>query len=175
LDVNGEYNLPFVHRFFPDRSIQIVTLAHREQGLMTAPGNPKGIHSLLDLAREDVTFVNRNPGSGTRLWLDRALHEHGIPHSGIRGYEIFVSTHTECARRVQLREADCALGLRAAAAQFGLDFLPLFHERYDLVFPQELESRLDPILNTLQTSAFRRSVEALTGYETTHTGEQITL
>jgi putative molybdopterin biosynthesis protein len=175
LDVDGEYNLPFVRRFFPDRSIQIVTLAHREQGLMTAPGNPKSIRGLADLAREDVTFVNRNPGSGTRLWLDRALQELGIPHTGIRGYETFVSTHTECARRVQRGEADCALGLRAAAGKFGLDFLPLFHERYDLVFPQELEGRLDPILNTLQTSAFRLSVEALTGYETKHTGEQIPL
>jgi putative molybdopterin biosynthesis protein len=173
LDPGGEYNLPFIRHFFPDRAMQVVTLAHREQGLMTAAGNPKAIRSLADLARADVTFINRNPGSGTRLWLDRQLLTQGIPIESIRGYGNAVSTHTECARLVQTGKADVALGLRAAAHQFGLEFLPLFHERYDLVFAQEQITMLAPLLDTLQTSAFRRSVEALTGYEVTHTGEQI--
>jgi putative molybdopterin biosynthesis protein len=173
LDPGGEYNLPFIRHFFPDRAMQVVALAHREQGLMTATGNPKAIRSLADLARAEVTFINRNPGSGTRLWLDRRLHSQGIPTESIHGYGNAVSTHTECARLVQTGKADVALGLRAAAHQFGLEFLPLFHERYDLVFAQEQITMLAPLLDTLQTSAFRRSVEALTGYEVTHTGEQI--
>jgi len=175
LDPNGEYNLPFIRHFFPDRAMQVVTMAHREQGLMTSVGNPKAIRSMADLVRADVTFINRNPGSGTRLWLDRQLQNLGIPVEGIHGYEIFVSTHTECARLVQSGKADVALGLRAAARQFGLDFIPLFHERYDIVFMQEQSNLLSPLLDTLQTSAFRQSVEALTGYEMTHTGEQIPL
>jgi putative molybdopterin biosynthesis protein len=175
LDSTGEYNLPFVRHFFPDRVMQVVTLAYREQGLMTATGNPKAIRSLADLARADVTFINRNSGSGTRLWLDRQLQAQGIPIENIHGYTNAVSTHTECASLVQTGKADVALGLRAAARQFGLDFFPLFHERYDIVFAQEQSTMLSPLLDTLQTSAFRQSVEALTGYEVTHTGEQIPL
>ncbi len=149
LDPGGEYNLPFIRHFFPDRAMQVVTLAHREQGLMTAAGNPKAIHSLADLARAEVTFINRNPGSGTRLWLDRRLQADGIPTESIHGYDNAVSTHTECARLVQIRKADVALGLRAAAHQFGLDFLPLFHERYDIVFSQEQNKLLAPLLDTI--------------------------
>jgi putative molybdopterin biosynthesis protein len=142
---------------------------------MLAAGNPKAIHSLSDLAHPEVTFINRNPGSGTRLWFDHQLQIQGIPTENIRGYGNTVSTHTECARLVQAGKADVSLGLRAAASQFGLDFLPLFHERYDIVFPQEQSSMLTPLLDTLQTGAFRQRVEALTGYETSHTGEQIPL
>jgi putative molybdopterin biosynthesis protein len=175
LDPGGEYNLPFIRHFFPDRAMQVVTLAHREQGLMTAPGNPKAIRSLADLTHGNVTFVNRNPGSGTRLWLDHHLQEMGIPTVSIHDYKNTVSTHTESARLVQTHKADVALGLRAAAHQFGLDFTPLFHERYDLVFMQEQSSSLVPLLDTIQTCAFRRGVDALTGYDTTHTGEQLPL
>ncbi len=175
LDPDGEYNLPFIRHFFPDRAMQVVTLAHREQGLMTATGNPKAIHSLADLAREEMTFINRNLGSGTRLWLDRQIQSLGISTGNIHGYGNVVSTHTECAHLVQMGKADVGLGLRAAARQFELDFLPLFYERYDIVFMQEQGSMLAPLLDTLQTSAFRQDVNALTGYETMHTGEQIPL
>jgi len=175
LDPNGEYNLPFIRHFFPDRAMQVVTLAHREQGLMTSAGNPKSIRSLADLARQDVTFINRNPGSGTRLWLDRQLQVQGIPPESIHGYDTAISTHTGCARLVHAGKADVALGLRAAAHQFGLDFLPLFHEQYDIVFAQEQETTIAPLLDTLQTRSFRRGIESLTGYDTTHTGEQIFL
>jgi putative molybdopterin biosynthesis protein len=175
LDASGEYNLPFIRHFFPDRTMQVITLAHREQGLMTAPGNPKRIFSLADLIRQNISFVNRNPGSGTRLWLDQRLQEQGTPSESISGYENSVSTHTVCARLVQTGKADVALGLRAAAHQFGLDFIPLFHERYDLIFMHEQSSTLTPLLDTIQTLTFRRSVNALTGYDTTHSGEQIQL
>jgi len=173
LDPGGEYNLPYIRHFFPDRVMRVVTLAHREQGLMVAAGNPKEIHSLADLARQELTFINRNPGSGTRLWLDHQLELQGIPIESIQGYRNTVSTHTEAARLVQAGRADVALGLRAAAHQLNLDFIPLFQERYDIVFPLDQSSTLAPILDTLQTRAFRQGVKALTGYEITHTGEQI--
>ncbi len=175
LDVTGEYNLPFVRHLFPDRPTLVLTLAQREQGLMTAPGNPKGIRSLADLAREEVVFINRNPGSGTRLWLDQQLQALGIPGTRIRGYEKTTHTHTECARLVQAGDADVALGLHAAAYQFGLDFMPLFQERYDMVIPQEQVELLHPLIDTLQTSVFRQAMESLPGYEITHAGEQIPL
>jgi putative molybdopterin biosynthesis protein len=175
LDPGGEYNAPFVRHFFPDREARLVTLAHREQGLMLSPGNPKAIRSLADLVRPDVVFVNRQKGSGTRLWLDNELHRLGIPPDSVRGYDREVSLHTECARIVRNGDADAAIGLRAAAHQAGLDFIPLFQERYDLVFPQEQAASLAPLLETIQTRIFRRSVDELSGYDTTHTGEQIPL
>ncbi len=175
LDANGEYNLPFVRHLFPDRPTLVITLAQREQGLMTAPANPKNILSLADLGREDVIFVNRNPGSGTRLWLDQQLQLLGLQTSEIHGYTKIAHTHTECARLVQAGQADVALGLHAAAHLHGLHFIPLFQERYDFVIPQEQAASLMPLLDMLQTSAFRRNVADLNGYDTTHTGEQIPL
>jgi putative molybdopterin biosynthesis protein len=175
LDPCGEYNVPYIRHFFPDRPMQMVTLAHREQGIMTAPGNPKSIRSLVDLTRLDVTFINRNPGSGTRIWLDNHLLDAHIPPKEIRGYENTVSTHTACANIVRNLQADAAIGLQASAHQFGLEFIPLFCERYDLVFMHDQGHTLVPLLDTLQTHSFRRSVDALTGYDTTHTGEEIPL
>ena len=79
LDESGEYNTPFVRHLFPDREVEIVTLAHRTQGLMLADGNPKGIKKISDIANPNVKFVNRNSGSGTRLWFDTELKRLRIP------------------------------------------------------------------------------------------------
>ncbi len=173
LDESGEYNTPYVHRFFPDREIEMVTLANRTQGLMVAPGNPKGIKRISDLARENVRFVNRNPGSGTRLWFDNESKRSGLAPDSIRGYDRIVKTHSEAASLIEVGKADAALGLQAAAYQHRLDFIPLFEERYDLVLPREQEQTLSPLLDYIQTADFRRAVNLLTGYNTVHSGEQI--
>lgn len=171
----GEYNTSFVRHLFPDRATCLITLANREQGLMVAPGNPKHIHNLADLVQPNVTFINRQRGSGTRLWLDNELTRLGLRGDQIHGYAHEVRTHTECALSIQQGLADTALGLHAAAQQHGLDFQPFFYERYDLVLPQEQAEALHPMLDTLQTGAFRRGVESLVGYDTAHTGERISL
>jgi len=175
LDKNGEYNTPFVRHLFPDRTMDLVTLAYRTQGLMLAPGNPKGVRSAADLARAGLRFINRNPGSGTRLWLDGELVRLSILPETIDGYEHVVNTHTECARAIASGGADAALGLQASAQEYNLDFIPLFEERYDLVLPREQEGALSPLLEHIQTAAFRRDLNALTGYNTSHSGEQISL
>lgn len=175
LDASGEYNTPFVSRLFPDRRVHLVTLAHRTQGWMVAPGNPRQIRSAADLLQPGIRFINRNPGSGTRLWLDGELHRLGIAPSAIPGYEIIAQTHTQAAAAIQLGQADAALGLEAAAIQHGLDFVPLFAERYDLVLPDEQLKTLAPLLDTLQTQSFRRGMDGLRGYDTTHTGEEIAI
>jgi putative molybdopterin biosynthesis protein len=175
LDENGEYNTPFVRHLFPDRAVEVITLAHRTQGLMFAAGNPKGVKKLADLSRPDIRFVNRNRGSGTRLWLDAGLQKGKIPVGKINGYEKVVSTHSEAATLIELGKVDAALGLQAAAHQHGLDFIPLFEERYDLVLPPEQEKTLTPLLEYIQTSEFRKSLLSLTGYNTAHSGEQIPL
>jgi len=174
LDENGEYNIPFVKHLFPDRDVEIVTLAYRTQGLMVAGGNPKDLKELSDLARPNVRFVNRNPGSGTRLWLDSNLRSSKIPAENINGYEKVVKTHTEAAALIQTGKADAAIGLQAAAHQHGLDFIPLFEERYDLVLPRGNEKPLMPILEYIQTVNFRNSITSLAGYNTKHSGELIT-
>jgi molybdate-binding protein len=173
LDESGEYNTPYVRRLFPDRDMEVVTLAGRTQGLMLAAGDPKSIRKMNDLARPNVRFVNRNPGSGTRLWLDGELKRLGVLPERINGYERAVRTHTEAAALIETGKADAALGLQAAAHQHGLDFIPLFEERYDLVLPREQEKLLAPFLDYIQTADFRRALDSLTGYNTSHSGEQI--
>jgi putative molybdopterin biosynthesis protein len=173
LDETGEYNRPTVRHLFPDRNVEMVTLAYRTQGLILAAGNPRSIRQIVDIARDDVKFVNRNPGSGTRLWLDMELKKQRIDAAQINGYDIQVKTHSEAAALVAQAKADVSIGLQAAAHQHGLDFIPLFEERYDLILPRENEKTLSPLLDYLQTSIFRSELNALTGYNASHSGEQV--
>lgn len=175
LDASGEYNTPFVRHLFPDREVEIVTLAYRTQGLMLAAGNPRGVRMLADIVRRKLRFVNRNAGSGTRLWLDAELRRLKIPSGMVSGYDTVVHTHTEAARLIESGKADVSLGLQAAAHQHKLDFVPLFEERYDLILPRENEKTLLPLLEYIQTADFRASLNALTGYNPAHSGEQIIL
>ena len=172
---SGEYNLPFVRHLFPDRAVSLFTLAHRQQGLIVAPGNPHQVRGLEDLARPDLTLINRNRGSGTRLWLDRHLTLLGIDSQVVHGYSREARTHTAAAEAVRSGRADLALGLQAAALQYDLDFIPLFQERFDLAIPQELAQnhRLAPFLEYLNSGEFRRSVAVLEGYDTAHTGDRL--
>jgi putative molybdopterin biosynthesis protein len=175
LDESGEYNRPYARHFFADREVELVTLADRAQGLMLAPGNPRSIRRLQDLARPGIRFVNRNSGSGTRLWLEHALQREGVRAQSIPGYASQVSTHTEAASLIHSGMADAALGLQASAHEFGLDFIPLFEERYDLVLPKRSKNMLSPLLDFIQTATFRSSVNAMTGYNTARSGELIPL
>lgn len=173
LDESGEYNTPFVKHLFPEGNMEIVTLAYRTQGLILTAGNPKGLKKISDLTRPNVRFVNRNAGSGTRLWLDAELRKQKIPAEKITGYKISVKTHSEAASLIEAGKADVSLGLQAAAHQHGLDFIPLFEERYDLILPREQEETLNPLLNYIQTADFRQLLNSLSGYSTAHSGEQI--
>ncbi len=175
LDETGEYNTPTVRHLFPDRNVELVTLAHRTQGLILAAGNPKQIKKVSDIARENVKFINRNAGSGTRLWFDAELKKQKIDSNNIAGYDDTVKTHSEAAVLVSQNKADVSIGLQAAAYQHGLDFIPLFEERYDLVLPHEQQRTLNPLLDYIQTVHFRNSLNQLTGYNTAHSGKQILL
>lgn len=175
LDENGEYNTPTVRHLFPDRNVELVTLAHRTQGLILAAGNPKGIKKISDIARANVKFINRNAGSGTRLWFDAELKKQKIDSTFINSYDNSVKTHSEAAELISRNKADVSIGLQAAAHQHGLGFIPLFEERYDLVLPRENEKTLLPLLEYLQTSNFRSGLNTLTGYNAAHSGEQIAL
>jgi putative molybdopterin biosynthesis protein len=173
LDETGEYNTPTVRHLLPDRNVEMVTLAYRTQGLIIAMDNPKGIRNISDIARKDVKFINRNAGSGTRLWLDAELKKQNINPAAINGYDFTVKTHSEAALLISLKKADASIGLQAAAFQHELGFIPLFEERYDLVLPRENEKALSPLLDYLQTVSFRTKLTTLPGYNTAHSGEKI--
>ncbi len=173
---SGDFNSPFVRHFFPDQKMVLVTLAHREQGLIVGPGNPHNVHGLSDLAT-GFKFINRNKGSGTRLWLDGELARLGIPTETVNGYGWEACTHTEVALAVQSGAAQLGLGIHAAASQLGLSFIPLFHERYDLVIPQEGigDKSLAPLFDTFYSGAFRQAVGGMRGYDISHLGDQYIL
>jgi putative molybdopterin biosynthesis protein len=172
---SGDYNSPYVRHFFPDKKMILLTLAYREQGLMVASGNPYKIRGLEDLTRPEIRFINRNHGSGTRLWLDEQLNRMGISSEQVSGYLDEAQTHTEVALAILLGRAQIGLGIQAAAASHKLDFIPLFQERYDLVMAQEQvkDQRLSPMFDTFYSGEFRRGVESLGGYDITHLGELV--
>jgi putative molybdopterin biosynthesis protein len=171
----GAYNSPFIQHLFPDRPMCLITLAERVQGLLLTKGNPRRIHDLSDLARPGVAFVNRNPGSGTRLWLDAALGSLSILPSQIHGYSRIAPTHTDVALAVRHGKADVGLGLQAAALRHELDFVPLFQERYQLAIPEEQMARpaIQAVMNHLGSGPFRRAMLELGGYDTSQTGDRI--
>jgi molybdate-binding protein len=163
---SGEYNTAYISRLFPGQAMSLIRLAQREMGLIIRPGNPLQIRSVADLPRSGVRFVNRERGSGTRLWLDRALQQAGIRPEDIHGYAKELGTHLQVAQAVFRRRADVGLGLASVARQFGLDFVPLFEEPYDLVLPQERlgQPSYQSLFDLLCSGGFRRFLTDLTGY-----------
>jgi putative molybdopterin biosynthesis protein len=169
----GEYNIPDIRRVIPHAPVVLVHLVRREQGLLVQTGNPKRIEQLKDLTRAGVTFVNRQPGSGTRVLLDYQLQESKLDPRAIRGYEREEFTHMAVAVAIASQLADVGLGVKSAAHALGLDFIPVGEEQYDLVF---LRSFLDAehgakLLQTIRSADFRKAVEALGGYDARASGE----
>lgn len=171
----GEYNITYIRQYMPDISVKIVALIGREQGLIVAKANPKGIKSLEDLARPGIQFVNRQRGAGTRVLLDYHLKSMTIPSDSIAGYDQEEYTHLGVAASVASGRADCGLGIAAAAQALDLDFVPLFQERYDLVIPKEFadDRLLAPLFDLLADSAFRKAVSELPGYDVSVMGTLI--
>ncbi len=169
----GEYNLSYIRKHLPETKVMVVGLVRRWQGLILGAGNPKGIENLEDLAREDVIFVNRQRGAGTRVLLDYQLAKQKLDPEVIHGYGREEFTHLAVAAAIATGRADCGLGIQAAAAALKLDFLPLFSERYDLVIPEEhYQSRLlEPMLEVLASDQFASEVDRLSGYELERPGE----
>jgi putative molybdopterin biosynthesis protein len=169
----GEYNLPAIHRMFPHGSVKVVTFAIWEQGLVFASGNPKNFRDVSDLARKDIRIVNREKGAGSRDLLDRELRRLGIATSNVRGYDQIAYGHLPAALAVSSGDADGCIATRSAAQAFGLDFIPLATERYDLVIRRSFAKlpAVEALLDGLNRSAIRRKLELLAGYDTSHTGE----
>ncbi len=169
----GEYNIPYVKRLLAGMGVVVVNLVYRQQGLIVARENPKRLFGLSDLTRQGVSLVNRQRGAGTRVLLDFKLKEMGISHQQIQGYDRMEFTHLAVAAAVASGMVDVGLGILAAARALGLDFVPLWKERYDLVMPLVYYESplLKPLLGILQQASFRDEVESLGGYDTSQMGQ----
>ena len=168
------YNDPFVRRLLPGRRVALLTLAYRSLGLITPLGNPQGLQTLADLAQPQVRLVNRQSGSGTRVWLDAQLKALGMPSESIRGYSDSEElTHLAVAQAVDQGEATAGVGIYAAASAYGLDFVPLTEERYDLVLLESVwrSSPAQALVEAARSSRFKEAVVALGGYDTSDTGQ----
>lgn len=173
----GEYNVGYIQRLLTPHGVKVVLLGfvNRVQGLIVPKGNPKKVSVLEDLLRDDVVFVNRQRGAGTRVLLDYELKRRQLDARQIQGYARQEYTHLAVAAAVKSGAADCGLGIMAAARALDLDFMPLINERYDLVIPTQYyeSSLLQPLLTLIRTqnSAFIQAVIALGGYETGQMGK----
>ncbi|MEA4856950.1 molybdopterin biosynthesis protein [Solidesulfovibrio sp.] len=169
---SGDYNFPFLAKYLPGLSVTVVNLAIRQQGFIVAPGNPKGIAGVADLAREGMRYLNRQRGAGTRILFDHHLAKAGIAPEAIQGYGREEHTHMAVAVNVKTGAADCGLGVYAAAKALGLDFVPLARERYDLVMPTAFadDPKIRAVLEVVRGQAFADRVRALGGYDTDWTG-----
>jgi putative molybdopterin biosynthesis protein len=170
---DGTYNVSYIQKLLPGLGVKLVNLVFREQGLIVVRGNPKGIHEIEDLARDDIRFINRQVGSGTRILLDYRLRQLDIEPASIAGYQNEEFTHMSVAVAVLSGIADAGLGIFAAAKALNLDFVPVVTEKYDLVIPnQHFESaNVQALLEIVNSAEFKRRVEALGGYGTEKTGE----
>jgi putative molybdopterin biosynthesis protein len=175
-EATGESNLPAVRKLFPGRNVSVVNFAAWEEGIVVAQGNPKGIRREEDLARNDLKLMNRETGAGSRLLLDSTLRRLGFKTSEVKGYDQIAYGHIPAAWHVHSGHADYCVATRAAARVFGLDFLPLISERFDLVIPKKHEGLAvtQILLDTLNRAAFQRELEMLGGYDTSQTGKLLT-
>lgn len=174
--VDGSYNTSYIRKYLGTKDIRIVTLVHREQGFIVAPGNPKNIRTIEDLFGKDIRFINRQAGSGTRVLLDYELDRNGLDPDGIKGYDQDEYTHMAVAVAVLSGKVDTGLGIKSAARALGLDFVPLVEERYDLLIPGALfdTPMIQAVLETIAMPRFQQAVEAMGGYSTRDTAQLVT-
>jgi len=172
---NGTYNVSYLDKYMPGRNVRLVNLVMRDQGLIVPRGNAKGISGIEDLARDDLAFINRQGGSGTRILLDYKLGQLGLDPARINGYDTEEYTHMSVAVAVLSGTVDVGLGIFAAARALDLDFIPVVTEQYDLVIPQEYfeSEKIQALMDIINTDTFKTRVESLGGYSTEKTGQVI--
>jgi len=163
----GEYNIPFIKRLLPNTPLQLVNLCYREQGLIVAKGNPKNIRNFTDLVTQQLIFINRQGGAGTRLLTDKIMRELDIVPGQLAGYEHEEYTHMSVAAAVASGSADGGMGIRAAAVALDLDFVPVTEERYDLIIPEAYieDPKIANVLDLIRNNTdFHQKITALGGY-----------
>jgi putative molybdopterin biosynthesis protein len=156
--------------------VKVIHLVFREQGLFVQRGNPKKVKGLDDLLRKDITFINRQKGSGTRILLDHTLKNLSLDSKQVRGYEKEEFTHMAVASTVASGVADAGLGILSAARAMDLDFIPIAKERYDVIIPSIYfeDEKVQKVIETIRSDDFKRMVSQMGGYDVSRTGEELT-
>ena len=173
---SGDFNIPFVKKYLKGHAVTVVRFAAWEEGLLLRRGNPKNVQGIEDLARSDVSLMNREQGAGARFLLDHLLAKSGIASRVVRGYESLCSSQLGLGRAIVEGKADVGIGSQAVGHFYDLDFIPLQEERYDLVIPTKYfhaHPGMKMFLDTLVTRGFRQEIEALGGYDTKEIGKII--
>ena len=173
-DDEREYNFAFIQLEF-DPPPAVVNFCRREQGILLAPGNPKGIKGIADLSNKGIRIVNRAVGTGTRLLLDKSLAKHALKADKIAGYSDVRNSHMDVGLDILQGKADAGLAIRPVASLLGLDFLPLRWERYDfLINRQRFFSReVQQFLGILNEPFFKQSATAIPGYDISASGHML--
>ena len=171
----GRYNVSFLRKYFPNGGVKLIRCVGRNQGLMVAAGNPLGIRSFSDIARSGIRYVNRQKGSGTRILADYLCKENGLVQDSIYGYDREELTHTSVAAQIAGGSADAGMGIYSAAKLYGLDFLPICIEEYDLLIPDGAYDTplVQRLLAVLKSDAFRDKLMDMGGYTLDRPGEII--
>ena len=171
----GRYNVSFLRKYFPNGGVKLVRCVGRNQGLMVAAGNPLGIRSFSDIARPGLRYVNRQKGSGTRILADYLCKENGLVQDSIYGYDREELTHTSVAAQIAGGSADAGMGIYSAAKLYGLDFLPICIEEYDLLIPDGAYDTplIQRLLAVLKSDAFRDKLMDMGGYTLDRPGQII--
>lgn len=165
-EADGSYNTAILEKQFPQGGVYQVECVGRTQGLMVAPGNPLGLTGFGDIARPGVRYVNRQKGSGTRILADYLCRKEGVDPDKVYGYQREEFTHTAVAAQIAGGTADAGMGIYSAARIYGLDFLPVCVEQYDLIIPNYAwdSPMVRRVLEILAGPAFRARLEKLGGY-----------
>jgi putative molybdopterin biosynthesis protein len=172
-----EYNASFVRSLMPGVPAVLVNVSYRTQGFYVQKGNPKNIHGWEDLARKDITVLNRRVGSSARILMDMQLKRLGIPASQVVGYHKIMKSHLTMAAAIAAGEADLAIGTERISRQIDdLDFIPLLEERFDFVIKKEMMDTpaVKKLLKVLQSPAFRKEIAHFSGNDYRDLGKMIT-
>ena len=171
----GEYNRSYIRKYFPHGGVFLVRCVGRQQGLMLQKGNPFGITSFVDIARDGIRYVNRQKGSGTRVLMDYLCDKYGVDRDRIYGYDREEMTHNSVAVQIAGDSADAGMGIFSTAKLYGLDFLPICVEEYDLLIPEAAwnTGMVRQLIRILKSEEFKSRIEAMGGYTLERPGEII--
>ncbi len=171
----GEYNRSYIRKYFPHGGVFLVRCVGRQQGLMLQKGNPFGITSFVDIAKDGICYVNRQKGSGTRVLMDYLCDKYGVDRDRIYGYDREEMTHNSVAVQIAGDSADAGMGIFSTAKLYGLDFLPICVEEYDLLIPEAAwnTGMVRQLIRILKSEEFKSRIEAMGGYTLERPGEII--
>jgi putative molybdopterin biosynthesis protein len=160
----GVYNKSYVEKYIPDGSAVAVKGVGRVQGLMVKKGNPLGIKEFSDI--QNVRYVNRQKGAGTRILCDYLIEKNGMNADKINGYRNEEFTHTAVAALIAAGNADAGLGISSAAKMYDLDFIPICNETYEFLIDKNYlnDPAVKQFLDVLYSEEFKARLSEMGGY-----------